>query len=123
MMLVRGGRVLQAGCAHFAPADLLIDDEIIVDVVAPDSVSAEGKQLIDAAGMLVIPGLVNGHTHAQTNLGKGLADRWTLELLLNHLPWTGGRRTLDEKYLSAAIGACEMLRKGGAFFAVVYDAV
>ena len=28
---------------------------------------------------LVIPGLVNGHNHAQTNLAKGLFDRYTLE--------------------------------------------
>lgn len=112
MMLIRGGRVLQPGCERFAPADLVIDGETIADVVAPGSVPAEGKEVVEAAGMLVMPGLVNGHNHAQTNLGKGLADRWTLELLLNHAPWTGGRRTLEEKYLSAAIGACEMLRKG-----------
>ncbi len=112
MMLVRGGLVLNAACTRFDPADLLIDGEVIADVVAPGSVPAEGRQVVEAAGMLVMPGLVNGHNHAQTNLAKGLADRWTLELLLNHAPWTGGRRTLEEKYLSAAIGACEMLRKG-----------
>lgn len=112
MMLIRGGRVLQPGCERFAPADLVVEGETIADLVPPGSVPAEGKELIEATGMLVLPGLVNGHNHAQTNLGKGLADRWTLELLLNHAPWTGGRRTLEEKYLSAAIGACEMLRKG-----------
>jgi 5-methylthioadenosine/S-adenosylhomocysteine deaminase len=112
MMLIQGGRVLQPGCERFAPADIVVNGEIIADVVAPGSVTTEGKDVVDATGMLVIPGLVNGHNHAQTNLGKGLADRWTLELLLNHAPWTGGRRTLEEKYLSAAIGACEMLRKG-----------
>lgn len=111
-MLIHGGRVLQPGCERFAPADLLIDGERIADVVAPGSVPAEGKDLVDATDRLVMPGLVNGHNHAQTNLGKGLADRWTLELLLNHAPWTSGRRTLEEKYLSAAIGACEMLKKG-----------
>jgi 5-methylthioadenosine/S-adenosylhomocysteine deaminase len=112
MMLVRGGRVLQPGCERFEPADIVIDGESIADVLPPGSVPAEGKLVVEAAGKLVIPGLVNGHNHAQTNLAKGLADRWTLELLLNHAPWTGGRRTVEEKYLSAAIGACEMLRKG-----------
>ena len=112
MMLVRGGLVLQPGGERFAPADLVIDGDTIADVVAPGSVSGEGRQVVEAKDRLVIPGLVNGHNHAQANLGKGLADRWTLEMLLNHAPWTGGRRTLEEKYLSAAIGACEMLRKG-----------
>jgi guanine deaminase len=112
MMLIRGGLVLQPDGKAFSPVDLVVEGERIADRVAPGSVSGEGKTVVDAAGKLVIPGLVNGHTHAQTNLGKGLADRWTLELLLNHAPWTGGRRSLEEKYLSAAIGACEMLRKG-----------
>jgi 5-methylthioadenosine/S-adenosylhomocysteine deaminase len=55
---------------------------------------------------------VNAHTHAASNLSKGLADRWSLELLLNASPWTTGGRTLDLKYLSAFIGAIEMVRKG-----------
>ena len=46
------------------------------------------------------------------HLGKGLADRWSLELLLNAYPWTAGGRTTDTKYLSAYIGAVEMVRKG-----------
>ena len=112
MMLVRGGRVLNATCTRFEPADLVIDGDTILDVVAPGSVPAEAKQVIEAADMLVMPGLVNGHNHAQTNLSKGIADRWTLELLLANAPWTGARRSVEEKYLSAAIGACEMLRKG-----------
>ena len=79
MMLVRGGLVLQPGGERFAPADLVIDGETIADIVAPGSVSGEGRQVVDAQDRLVIPGLVNGHNHAQANLGKGLADRWTLE--------------------------------------------
>lgn len=111
-MLIRGGLVLQPGCERFAPADLVIAGDTIADLVAPGSVPGEGRQVVEAAGMLVMPGLVNGHNHAQTNLAKGMADRWTLELLLNHAPWTNGHRTLEDKYLSAAIGACEMLKKG-----------
>ena len=41
-----------------------------------------------------------------------MADRWSLELLLNAYPWTAGGRTLEYKYLSAFIGAVEMVRKG-----------
>ena len=41
-----------------------------------------------------------------------MADRWSLELLLNAYPWTAGGRTAEIKYLSARIGALEMLRKG-----------
>jgi len=37
-------------------------------------------------GMLLVPGLVNAHTHGHGSLTKGMGDRWTLELLLNANP-------------------------------------
>ena len=40
---------------------------------------------------LLIPGLVNAHTHATVALGKGMADRWSLELLLNAYRLDRGR--------------------------------
>ncbi len=112
MMLVSGGRVLNPASYRFEPADIVVEADRIVDIVAPGSVPREGRQWVDATDRLVIPGLVNGHNHAQTNLSKGISDRWTLEILLANAPWTAARRTVEEKYLSAAIGACEMLRKG-----------
>ena len=53
-------------------------------------------KVIDAADRLLHPGLVNGHTHSHGNLGKGLADRLTLELLLTAGPWMNGGRTLED---------------------------
>ena len=41
-----------------------------------------------------------------------MGDRWTLEPLLTAGPWLSGNRTLDDKYLSAKLGAVEMLLKG-----------
>jgi len=54
--------------------------------------------------------MVNAHTHATVALCKGLVDRWSLELLLNGYPWSAGGRTVETKYLSAKIGAIEMVR-------------
>jgi guanine deaminase len=56
--------------------------------------------------------LVNGHNHAQVTLAKGLFDRHTLEVYLNAMPWASGRHTLEDTYLSAKLGALEMVRKG-----------
>jgi 5-methylthioadenosine/S-adenosylhomocysteine deaminase len=110
--LVHGGRLLTAGRLDGAHADLLIDGDTITAVLAPgESVAADARR-IDASGHLLIPGLVNAHTHATVALGKGMADRWSLELLLNAYAWTAGGRTAELKYLSARIGALEMLRKG-----------
>jgi guanine deaminase len=110
--LVHGGRLLTAGRLDGAHADLLIDGDTITAVLPPgESVTADARR-IDASGHLLIPGLVNAHTHATVALGKGMADRWSLELLLNAYAWTAGGRTAELKYLSARIGALEMLRKG-----------
>jgi guanine deaminase len=62
--------------------------------------------------MLLHPGLINAHTHAHGNLAKGLGDRWTLELLLTAAPWISGSRTLEDRHLSAKLGAAEMVLKG-----------
>jgi guanine deaminase len=41
-----------------------------------------------------------------------MGDRWTLELLLTAGPWISGGRSLEDKHLSAKLGAVEMVLKG-----------
>jgi len=110
--LIHGGRVLTAGRLDGAHADLLIEGDTIAAVLPPGEGAAIDARRVDATNRLLIPGLVNAHTHGTVVLGKGLSDRWSLELLLNAYPWTTGGRTTETKYLSARIGAIEMLRKG-----------
>ena len=110
--LIHGGRVLTSGRLDAGYADVLIDGDAIVAVVAPGSSVSDDVRRVDATNRLLIPGLINCHTHATVQLGKAVADRWTLELLLNAYPWTAGGRTAEMKYLSARIGALEMLQKG-----------
>jgi guanine deaminase len=112
MIIIHGGRVLRPGTFDCAPLDVIVERDTIMDLVAPGSVGSEAAQRIDAADKLLIPGLVNGHTHAQVTLGKGMFDRYTLELYLNAMAFGSGRRTLEDKYVSAALGATEMVRKG-----------
>jgi N-acyl-D-amino-acid deacylase len=58
--LIRGGTVVDGTGAPARPADVLVDDGIIVDV---GRVSAAGAEVVDAAGLLVTPGWVDIHTH------------------------------------------------------------
>ena len=92
--------------------DVIVEGGTIKDLVAPGSVKGEGMERIDATGRALMPGLVNGHNHATANLAKGLFDRYNLELYLTAVPWSTGRRTLEDKALSATLGAAEMARKG-----------
>ena len=111
MLLIQGGRVLRPSLESEA-VDVLVDGDAIADLVLPGKVKDENLRRIDALGKLVMPGLVNGHNHAQTGLAKGLFDRYTLETYLNGVGWANGRRTVEDQYLSAVIGAAELVRKG-----------
>jgi 5-methylthioadenosine/S-adenosylhomocysteine deaminase len=109
--LIRGGGVIVPGSRLPVPRDILIRDGAIAEIADSISISADIDTL-DATGKITIPGLVNAHTHAHANLSRGVADRWTLEDLLNHSPALMTGRTPREQYVSAAIGAIEMLKSG-----------
>jgi 5-methylthioadenosine/S-adenosylhomocysteine deaminase len=111
LILIHNALVLTPSC-EAKPLDVVVDGGTISDVVARGTVKGEGMERVDAAGRALMPGLVNGHNHAQTGLAKGLFDRYNLETYLNAQPGVSGRRTLEDKHLSALIGSAEMVRKG-----------
>jgi dihydroorotase len=45
------------------PQDLLLRDGVITEVGAPGSFDADGAEVVDADGLVVLPGLVDLHTH------------------------------------------------------------
>jgi 5-methylthioadenosine/S-adenosylhomocysteine deaminase len=110
--IVRGGRLLDVRAHRADPVDILVTRDTIAEVGGPGLAAPAGATVIDARGMLLHPGLVNAHMHAHGNLAKGMGDRWTLELLLAAGPWISGGRTHEERYLSAKLGAVEMVLKG-----------
>ena len=110
-MLIQNALVLTPS-GEAKPFDVLVEGAAIADVVPRGSIKGEGMERVDASGRALMPGLVNGHTHAQTGLSKGLFDRYNLETYLNAQPGATGRRTLEDKHLSALICAAEMVRKG-----------
>src|SRR5512144_1575917 len=103
-LLLRGGQVLRGDPPALVTADVLVQGERVA-AVAPALPRPAADEEIDATGCLVLPGLVNAHTHAHNNLLRGLAARWTLEDLLNHGPAMNAGRTPEDHYLSAALGA------------------
>lgn len=109
-VVISGGLVLAAGEAGARPADIVLDGDTIAAIAPPGT--AEAPRRIDAGRRLVIPGLVNAHTHGHGGLSKGVGDRWSLELLLNAGPWISGHRSDGDRYLSTLLSAVEMLRKG-----------
>ena len=91
---------------------MLVAGDTIREIGAPGLAAPPDAAVVDARGLLLHPGLINAHTHAHGNLAKGMGDRWTLELLLTAGPWLSGGRSLEDKHLSAKLGAVEMVLKG-----------
>jgi guanine deaminase len=110
--VVRGGKLLDIAKRKAVPVDILIKGDTIASIGRPGMPAPAGATVIDARHRLMHPGLINAHTHSPGNLSKGLHDRWTLELLLTGSQWVGIGRNLEDKYLSAMIGAAEMVMKG-----------
>jgi guanine deaminase len=110
-LIIRGGLVLDAE-RFLGAADVLVQGGLVVTIGEPGMTAPEGALAIDASRRLLHPGLVNAHTHGHGNLSRSMGDRWTLELLLAAAPHMSPYDSIEEKCISATIGAAEMLLKG-----------
>jgi 5-methylthioadenosine/S-adenosylhomocysteine deaminase len=110
-LIIRGGLVLDA-TDFLGASDILVRDGVIVSVGAAGMPAPEDAMTVDASRRLLHPGLVNAHTHGHGNLSRSMGDRITLELLLASAPHTSPYQSVEEKRVSATIGAAEMLLKG-----------
>ncbi len=110
-VLIRGARLADAAKRRAEPTDVLIEDGVIRQIGAGLAAPA-GAKVVEAAGMLIHPGLINSHMHGHGGLARGQGDKWTLELLLAAAPWIGGNRSVQDKKLTVEICAAEMVAKG-----------
>jgi 5-methylthioadenosine/S-adenosylhomocysteine deaminase len=100
-------------------------DEIIaigtdVNAAFPKGITA--KQTIDASGKLIIPGLINGHTHIPMVLMRGLKDDVTLDDWLRKFIFPAEARNVTEDYVrwGSRLALAEMIRSGTTTFADMY---
>jgi dihydroorotase len=71
-LLLKGGRVLDPGSGLDGHLDVRIRDGIIEEI-GPD-LHADDAQILDAKGLLVVPGLIDVHLHLMKGLGSFGAD-------------------------------------------------
>ena len=63
-LAIRGGHVVDPGAGIDAAKDILIKDGRVAEIASPGKLkSANGAEVLDAAGMTVAPGLVDIHVH------------------------------------------------------------
>ena len=86
-----------------------------------DMPSIKGVKIIDAKGGLVLPGLVNGHTHAAMTLFRGLADDLPLMQWLENYIFPA-ERNMDAEfvYTGTQLALAEMILSGTTTFCDMY---
>jgi 5-methylthioadenosine/S-adenosylhomocysteine deaminase len=124
-LLVTGGTVVTVDekFSVFSPGAVAVRKGEIVAVGPASEVGARyAGPRYDATGRIVMPGLVNTHTHAAMTLLRGLADdlpldRWLTE---NIFPAEGKNVSAGFVYDGTLLAALEMIEGGTTTFADMY---
>lgn len=103
VVLVQDGRIAYAGYAEQAP-------EV-----------PEDAEVIDVMGRIILPGLVNAHTHSAMTVFRGAADDLPLHRWLNDRIWPMEAKLDDEAvYWGSMLAIAEMIRGGVTAFNDMY---
>lgn len=99
---------------------LVIEGDLITDIGAGNPVNPVNP--IDLSGKIIIPGLINAHTHLAMTLYRGLADDLPLyDWLQNHIWPAEAKHTNRENVaMGAKLGLCELIRTGTTTFSDMY---
>jgi len=115
-MLLRGGTLAAFDPPRVEPGDLRIEGERIA-ARGRGLEPQDGEAVVELDGAVVIPGLVNAHTHLYRTLARGMpaarrAPRTFADIL--EKVWWRLDRALDEEavYVSALAGAAEAALSG-----------
>src|SRR5216683_7487114 len=79
-------------------------------------------EIINAAGRLIVPGLINGHTHIPMTLFRGLADDLDLQDWLTKYIFPAEAKNVSEEFVRAGtrLGLAEMIRGGTTTYCDMY---
>jgi 5-methylthioadenosine/S-adenosylhomocysteine deaminase len=128
------------------PVDLIVSGGLIVTMdgkrnvyddgslaIKGDSIVAAGPrneiesnytsaQTLDAHGKLILPGLINGHTHVPMTLFRGLHDDVTLDDWLRKYIFPAEAKNVTEEFVrwGTRLAAAEQIRAGVTTFADMY---
>ena len=125
-LVILGGTVvtMDAGKRVIENGAVAVKNGEIVAVGTSKEVSASytGRRIIDATGKVVIPGLVNTHTHIPMTLFRGLADDLDLQEWLTKHIFPAEAKNVNEEMvrIGTRLGLAEMIRGGTTTFNDMY---
>lgn len=119
-ILIKNALILNPNDFESKRQSLLIKDDLIAEI--SDEIDDAGiDKVIDAEGKILLPGLVNTHTHLSMTLFRGLADDLSLDSWLNDNIWPmEANLNGDYCYIGALLGAVEMIKSGTTTFSDMY---
>jgi 5-methylthioadenosine/S-adenosylhomocysteine deaminase len=109
--------------------DARLDGELVAVRVEADRIVAlgadvepeAGDDVLDATGMALLPGLVNGHTHAAMTLMRGYGGHLPLMTWLQDKIFpVEAKLTADDVYWGTRLACVEMIRSGTVRFWDMY---
>ena len=124
-LLVLGGTVvtMDMGRRIIVDGGLAIHNGRILAVASREEIEQQyrGRRL-NAAGKVVIPGLINGHTHVPMVLFRGLADDLDLQEWLTKYIFPAEAKNVTEEFVRVGtrLGLVEMIRGGTTTYCDMY---
>ena len=101
-----------------------IDDGVILAVGTADEISARysARQTLAGEQRILMPGLVNGHSHAAMTLLRGVADDLALMEWLNNYIFPAEVEFVDAEFVrvGSELACWEMIRRGTTTFVDMY---
>ncbi|MFA6710792.1 MAG: amidohydrolase family protein, partial [Candidatus Methanomethylophilaceae archaeon] len=110
--------VTQDALRRIVKGDVVVDDGRIVSVGTAYTGSADVD--IDASGDIVMPGMVNTHTHVAMSVLKGACDDLQFPDFLNRVFKIDSDRTDRDIDIGTRLGCMEMMRGGTTTFVDLY---
>jgi len=113
-ILVKGGSIITMDPRI---KDLRGDVLVVADEIAAlaPALDADGAEIIDAAGMIVLPGLVNAHVHTWQSALRGVAADWTVAQYMQSMHrGLAGLYRPEDVYVANLMGALNQLNSGTA---------
>lgn len=112
-ILIRNGLLLKKDCRSWYRGDILVEDGRISNIGSQISIESQSiEEVVDASGKLVLPGLINAHTHSYGGLLKGMVDNVPLDIYMLYAIAAGSRRSERAIYISTMIDAIQMVKGG-----------
>jgi hypothetical protein len=106
------------------PGAIAIDGTEIVAVDTPGAIARQftATQTINVAGQIVMPGLINTHTHAPMVMYRGLADDLALMEWLQKYIFPAEAKTVTPAFVRTGtrLAALEMIQSGTTAYADMY---